>query len=80
MIENYQIYKVLNYRIGKKYFEIRDITVAPKFFWEDSNLIKYNNISAFPTKEDADKALAEIVYKRFEESAQWLQKHGNTST
>ena len=70
MIENYQIYKVLNYRIGKKYFEIRDITVAPKFFWEDSNLIKYNNISAFPTIEDAKKTLAEIVQKRFEEQAQ----------
>jgi hypothetical protein len=26
----------------------------------------------FPTKEDADKALAEIVYKRFEEVSQWL--------
>ena len=70
MIENYQIYKVLNYRIGKKYFEIRDITVAPKFFWEDSNLIKYNNISAFPTIEDAKKTLAEIVQKRFEEVSQ----------
>ena len=70
MIENYQIYKVLNYRIGKKYFEIRDITVAPKFFWEDSNLIKHNNISTFPTIEDAKKTLAEIVQKRFEEAAQ----------
>ena len=67
MIENYQIYKVLNYRIGKKYFEIRDITVAPKFFWEDSNLIKHNNISAFPTIEDAKKALNEIVNHKFEE-------------
>ena len=70
MIENYQIYKVLNYRIGKKYFEIRDITVAPKFFWEDSNLIKHNNISAFPTIEDAKKTLAEIVYKRSKEASQ----------
>ena len=80
MIENYQIYKVLNYRIGKKYFEIRDITVAPKFFWEDSNLIKHNNISSFPTIEDAKKALSEIVYQKFEEQAQWLHQLGNTST
>ena len=70
MIENYQICKVLNYSVGKKYFEIRDITVAPKFFWEDSNVIKHNNISAFPTIEDAKKTLAEIVQKRFEEAAQ----------
>ncbi len=70
MIENYRIYKVLNYSIGKKYFEIRDVTVAPKLFWEDSNLIKHNNISSFPTIEDAKKALAEIVYKRSEEAAQ----------
>ena len=68
--ENYQIYKVLNYRVGKKYFEIRDVTVAPRFFWEDANLIKHNNISSFPTKEDAEKALSEIVQKRFEEQAQ----------
>ena len=70
MIENYRIYKVLNYSIGKKYFEIRDVTVAPKLFWEDSNLIKHNNISSFPTKEDAEKALSEIVHQKFEEQAQ----------
>jgi len=68
--ENYQIYKVLNYSVGKKYFEIRDVTVAPRFFWEDANLIKHNNISSFPTMEDAKKALSEIVQKRFEEQAQ----------
>jgi len=68
--ENYQIYKVLNYRVGKKYFEIRDVTVAPRFFWEDANLIKHNNISSFPTIEDAKKALSEIVYQKFEEQAQ----------
>ena len=68
--ENYQIYKVLNYRVGKKYFEIRDVTVAPRFFWEDANLIKHNNISSFPTIEDAKQALSEIVYQKFEEQAQ----------
>jgi hypothetical protein len=34
----------------------------------------------FPSLKDADKALAEIVYKRFEEAAQWLHQLGNTST
>ena len=67
MIENYQIYKVLNYQVGKKYFEIRDITVAPKFFGEDANLIKHNNISSFSTIEDAKKALNKIVNHKFEE-------------
>ena len=61
--EEYQIYKVTledNVGIYIK-FAIRD---------EDQNLVRHNNMSFFPTKEDADKALAEIVYKRFEESAQ----------
>ena len=63
--EEYQIYKVLvddNVDIYTKY-AIRD---------GQQNLVRHNNMSFFPTKEDADKALAEIVYKRFEESAQWL--------
>ena len=61
--ENYQIYKVTiedNVGIYTK-FAIRD---------EDQNLVRHNNMSFFPTKEDADKALAEIVYKRFEEVSQ----------
>ena len=68
--EEYQIYKVTliesiagdedNVDIYTK-FAIRD---------EDQNLVRHNNMSFFPTKEDADKALAEIVQKRFEESAQ----------
>ena len=37
---------------------------------EQQNLVRHNNMSFFPTKEDADKALSEIVYKRFEEAAQ----------
>ena len=71
--EEYQIYKVTledNVGIYIK-FAIRD---------EDQNLVRHNNMSFFPTKEDADKALAEIVYKRFEEAAQWLHQLGNTST
>ncbi len=61
--EEYQIYKVTvedNVGIYTK-FAIRD---------EQQNLVRHNNMSFFPTKEDADKALAEIVYKRFEEASQ----------
>ena len=61
--EEYQIYKVTmedNVGIYTK-FAIRD---------EQQNLVRHNNVSFFPTKEDADKALAEIVYKRFEEASQ----------
>jgi len=67
LFENYQIYKVFDYSVGKKYFEIRDITVAPRFFWEDANLIKHNNMSIFPTREDAKKALNEIINQKFKE-------------
>ena len=61
--EEYQIYKVImedNVGIYTK-FAIRD---------EDQNLVRHNNMSFFPTKEDAEKVLAEIVYKRFEEVSQ----------
>ena len=61
--EEYQIYKVTmedNVGIYTK-FAIRD---------EQQNLVRHNNMSFFPTKEDAEKVLAEIVYKRFEEAAQ----------
>jgi hypothetical protein len=61
--EEYQIYKVTmedNVGIYTK-FAIRN---------EQGELVRHNNMSFFPTKEDADKALAEIVYKRFEEAAQ----------
>ena len=61
--EEYQIYKVLvddGVDIYTKY-AIRD---------GQQNLVRHNNMSFFYTKEDADKVLAEIVYKRFEETAQ----------
>jgi len=67
LLENYQIYKVLDYSVGKKYFEIRDVTAPSKFFWEDANLIKHNNMSSFLTREDAEKALNEIINQKFEE-------------
>ena len=65
--EEYQIYKVTmedNVGIYTK-FAIRD---------EQQNLVRHNNMSFFPTKEDAEKVLAEIVYKRFEEAAQWFME------
>ena len=61
--EEYQIYKVLvddNVDIYTKY-AIRD---------RQQNLVRHNNMSFFYTKEDADKTLAEVVYKRFEEASQ----------
>jgi hypothetical protein len=35
-------------------------------------------MSFFPTLEDANQALSEIVHQRFEDQAQWLNQHGNT--
>ena len=61
--EEYQIYKILvddGVDIYTKY-AIRD---------GQQNLVRHNNMSFFYTKEDVDKALAEVVYKRFEEAAQ----------
>ena len=58
--ENYQIYKMTCETIPTKYV-IRD---------EDGELVSHNNMIFFPSLKDADKALAEIVQKRFEESAQ----------
>ena len=61
--EEYQIYKVTiedNVGIYTK-FAIRD---------EDQNLVRHNNMTFFSSLKDADKALAEIVYKRFEEVSQ----------
>ena len=37
---------------------------------QDLKLVRHNNMSFFPTLEDAEQTLSEIVYKRFEESAQ----------
>ena len=63
--ENYQIYKmkIINKTcedIPRKYV-IRD---------EDGELVRHNNMTFFPSLKAANKALAEIVYKRFEEAAQ----------
>ena len=58
--EKYQIYKMTCETIPTKYV-IRD---------EDGEVVRHNNMIFFPSLKDADKALAEIVHQKFEESAQ----------
>ena len=67
--ENYQIYK-MTCEIGNDY----EIFIIPKYVIrdEDWELVRHNNVTFFPSLEDAEKALSEIVYKRFEEVSQWF--------
>ena len=58
--EKYQIYKMTCETIPTKYV-IRD---------EDGELVRHNNMIFFPSLKYADKSLAEILHKKFEESAQ----------
>ena len=60
IFEEYQIYRMPCETILTKYV-IRD---------EDGELVRHNNMTFFPSLKAANKALAEIVYKRFEEAAQ----------
>ena len=67
--EGHEIYKVTlddNVEIVIKY-AIRERSC---FADQDLKLIRHNNMSFFPTLEDAEKALSEIVHQRFEEQAQ----------
>ena len=81
--ERYEIYKVtldvvfedLNGRVQNvpdyedeviKY-AIRDRSC---FADQDLKLVRHNNMSYFPTLEDAQEALSEIVHQKFEEQAQ----------
>ncbi len=69
IFEGYEIYKVTlddNVEIVIKY-AIRERSC---FADQDLKLVRHNNMSFFPTLEDAEKALYEIVQKRFEEQAQ----------
>ena len=91
--ERYEIYKVtldvvfedLNGRVQNVHdyedevikYAIRDRSC---FADQDLKLVRHNNMSYFPTLEDAQEALSEIVHQKFEEQAQWLHQHGNTST
>ena len=64
--EEYQIYKMtVDYDLVNDSSLIRYVIRD-----ENEELVRHNNMSFFPTKEDAEKVLAEIVYKRFEEAAQ----------
>ena len=67
--EGYEIYKVTlddNVESVIKY-AIRERSC---FADQDLKLVRHNNMSFFSTLEDAEKALSEIVQKRFEEQAQ----------
>ena len=64
--EEYQIYKMtVDYDLENESsitrYVIRD---------ENENLVRHNDMTFYPTKEDAQQALFEIVQKRFEEQAQ----------
>ena len=65
--EEYQIYK-MTCEIGNDY----EIFIIPKYVIrdEDGELVRHNNMTFFPSLEDAEKALSEIVHQRFEEQAQ----------
>ena len=67
--EGYEIYKVTlddNVEIVIKY-AIRERSC---FADQDLKLVRHNNMSFFPTLENAEQALSEIVHQRFEEQAQ----------
>jgi len=64
--ENYQIYKMtVDYDLVNNSSIVRYVIRD-----EDGELVRHNNMTFFSSLKDADKALAEIVYKRFEEASQ----------
>tara|TARA_R100001015_G_C4629918_1_gene191138 strand:- start:1407 stop:1643 length:237 start_codon:yes stop_codon:yes gene_type:complete len=66
LIENYQIYKMtVDYHLKNDSSIIRYVIKD-----ENEALIRHNNMSFFPTKEDAKKALNEIINQKFEEVTQ----------
>jgi len=66
LIENYQIYKMtVDYHLKNDSSIIRYVIKD-----ENEELIRHNNMSFFPTKEDAKKALNEIINQKFEEVTQ----------
>ena len=67
--EGYEIYKMTiddGIETSSRYV-IRERSC---FADQDLKLVRHNNMSFFPTLEDAEKALSEIVQKRFEEQSQ----------
>ena len=64
--EEYQIYKMtVDYDLVNDSSIVRYVIRD-----EDGELVRHNNMTFFPSLEDAKKALSEIVYKRFEEVSQ----------
>ena len=64
--EEYQIYKMtVDYDLVNDSSIVRYVIRD-----EDGELVRHNNMTFFSSLKDADKALAEIVYKRFEEASQ----------
>jgi hypothetical protein len=66
--ENYQIYKVTlddNIEIVIKYAILETLDD-----WKTHALVRHNDMTFYPNKEDAEQALCEIVHQRFEEAAQ----------
>ena len=83
--ERYEIYKVtldvvfedLNGRVQNvPDYEDEVIKYAIRerscFADQDLKLVRHNNMSYFPTLEDAQEALSEIVHQKFEERSQWF--------
>ena len=67
--EGYEIYKMTiddGIETSSRYV-IRERSC---FADQDLKLVRHNDMSFFPTLKDAEKALYEIVQKRFEEQAQ----------
>ena len=69
--EEYQIYQMIIEIEGNIYPQIRYVIRERSCFADqDLKLVRHNNMSFFPTLEDAEKALSEIVHQRFEEQSQ----------
>ena len=73
--ENYQIYKVTlndNMVIGDVVVEIafKYAILETLDDWKTHALVRHNDMTFYPNKEDAEQALCEIVHQRFEEAAQ----------
>ena len=69
--EEYQIYQMIIEIEGNIYPQIRYVIRERSCFADqDLKLVRHNDMSFFHTLKDAEKALSEIVQKRFEEQAQ----------
>ena len=69
--EGYEIYQMIIEEEGNIYPQIRYVIRERSCFADqDLKLVRHNDMSFFPTLEDAQEALSEIVQKRFEEQSQ----------